>query len=286
MTALADFSALINRLTGGNSGTPEHIPFWKDSRVAGAASVNAVVGRWTSLWQFDGHPGPGTNPTAAAIPDNTTAGGLQQTDPGGGRQKWILGIEGSGAQIGTLLLYDRLAHAAQTTAPAALSGTVTTAQVTSITPTRYTTTESPGNMIAVEISGAIGGTATTATIEYTNQAGTTAKVTPAFAIGGAGLQEAQRWMPISLAAGDTGVRSITNIDLLASTATAGTMNLVVYRPICILPITSSGTGAMRDMVSGLPSITEIKTDACLSFAWFAGSTTMATWFGSTHFVES
>jgi hypothetical protein len=50
MTAITNLSDLVNRITGGNSGSPEAIWFGKTGRVAGAGAAAMVLGRWTSLW--------------------------------------------------------------------------------------------------------------------------------------------------------------------------------------------------------------------------------------------
>jgi hypothetical protein len=278
MGTFADLSDLVAALT--TSGEHEDIPIWKDNRVAGAAAVATVAGRWTSLWQYEGMPSHGAAPTTAAVPDNTTAGALKQTDPGGGRQKYLTGADMAPSAGGGMLLYDRLAHIGN------LSGTQTAAQAFTLTPTRYTTTESPGNLAFIEIYTAIGATGTTATMEYTDDAGNLAQVSPAFAIGGAGLQEAGRMIPISLASGDTGVRSVTNIDLVASTTTVGAFGVTIVRPLAMLFSYGAALGGGRDMLSGMPSLPEIKTGACLGLAWFANSTGAPNLFGGVHMAEA
>lgn len=97
MTAIADLSDLVNRLTGGASGTPDPRWFFKVARHDGAAvTAVPIAGRPYSLWRYDGSPGPGAAPTSWANPDNTTNGGLEQADPGGGRQKWLTQFGASG----------------------------------------------------------------------------------------------------------------------------------------------------------------------------------------------
>jgi hypothetical protein len=282
LAALTDISDLLNRFTGGNSGTPEHLFFNKDGRVAGAAATAPVAGRWTSFWQYEGTPSHGAvqSSTGAAF-DNTTDGGLKQADPGGGREKWLTGAVVSANAAGVVILYDRLA------ADGGLSGTTTTTQAVSFTaPSRYSGTASVGNQIWLEIQTIIGTTGTTVTAEYTDQDGNTAIVSPATAIGATGLREAQRIIPISLAAGDTGVRNITNIDLLATTGTAGDIAAVLVRPLAILPVNAAGMGIPRDFITGIPGPIEIETDACLAFAWLANSTTIPGITGSLHMVEA
>lgn len=280
MAALTDLSDIINRVTGGNSGTPEHLFFYRDSRVDSAAAVATVAGRMTSLWQYEGVPSGGAAPGAVAAPDNTTAGGLKQADPGGGRTKWLLGATASSSAAGTLILYDRLLHIS------GLSGTSTSAQTVGGTLGRYTGSESSGNQIWVEIYTQIGTTATTVTASYTDQDGNASSTTTATAIGGTGLREAQRIIPLPLASGDTGVRAVASVTLAATTGTAGDFGVSIVRPLAVLPIGLLGAGTVRDFIAGLPSIQEIKTDACLALAWLANTTTAPQVTGSIHCIEA
>lgn len=279
MANLTDLSDIIERVTGGNSGTPEHLFFYKDSRVAAAAAAT-VAGRYSSLWQYNGNPAHGAAPGAVAIPDNTTNGGLKQTDPGGGRQKWLLGATATSSAAGTLIIYDRLLHIS------GLNGTTLTAQTVGGTLTRYTGAESVGNQIWIEVYTQIGASSTTITANYTDQAGVAGKTTQAVAIGNTGLREVQRIIPLTLASGDTGVRSVSSVTLAATTGTAGDFGVTIARPLAMIPIGVVGTGTVRDFISGLPSIIEIKTDACLALAWLANGTAAPQIMGSIHMIEA
>lgn len=283
MTALSDLSAVVNRLSGGNSGTPENIWFWKNGRYNGAAAAGVpIAGRPYSLWAIDGAPGQGAAPTTWANPDNTTTGGLKQTDPGGGRQKWLTQFFATGLVAGTLILYDRLGHNGN------LSGTTTTAQTFTGSLTRYT--DGIGNMMFYEIYGntttILGTTGTTMTVQYTNQAGTTAKVSPAVTIGGTGFREGNQARFIPLAAGDTGVQAVENVDLVASTGTAGAFGITVAHPLATAVVDSAGVGGWRDFVTGMPGIPEIKTDACLAFLWLPFAVTAPDVYGCASMIEN
>ena len=123
MTALASLSDVVNRLTGGNNGTPQHIFSFMSGRIQGAAPTAPVVGTLHSLWRYDQSDGAnGGIPGAAAACIKSTVGALPISDPGSGRQQWLLGIEGNLNTYGGLMLYDRLLHCS------GLSGTSTSAQ--------------------------------------------------------------------------------------------------------------------------------------------------------------
>lgn len=279
MTAITDLSDLINRTTGGNSGAPESLFFFKDNRTFNGVVANATVaGRLSSLWQYIGSPTADSSNPSSGVASLSTNGAMRITNPAGGTQKWLLGVTGSSSVAGTLILYDRLAH------NSGLSGTVTTAQSVNLTVDRYTGTESVGNQIWLEIYTIIGSTARTVTVNYVNQDGVS-KTTPATSIGGTGLREVQRLIQIPLAAGDSGVRSVTDLTLSASTATAGDFGVVIGHPLVVMPLGLVGTGSVRDLVAGLPGIMEIKSNACLALQWLANTTTAPQIYGSLHMVE-
>lgn len=281
MAALTDLSDIINRCTGGNSGTPENIFFFKDARVDAAAAAATIAGRLTSLWQYEGNPAGGAAPGGSVlVPDNTTDGGLIQTDPGGSRQKWLLGMTATANTTGTLILYDRLLTRS------GLNGTTTTAQSIGGTLTRYTGAEAAGNQIWIEIYTQIGASSTTFTCQYDDQGSSTNVVSTATAIGNTGLREAQRIIPVPLATGDYGVKTLTDVDLTATTSTAGDFGAMIVRPLLSLPITAIGVGNTRNLISELPGPIEIKTDACLALAWLANTTTIPQIFGSIHMIEA
>lgn len=287
MAALASLSDSVNRLSGGSSGAPESIFFHKTGRYGGAAwgASTVIAGRPMSLWMMDGAPaGATTAPTTWANPDNTTQGGLLQTDPAGGTEKRLMQFVATGLNAGTLLLYDRLGHNGN------LSGTTTTAQTFTGTITRYTGAASAGNCMWYEIYGntssILGTTATTMTVQYTDQDGNTGAVSPAVTIGGTGFREGNRAVMIPLAAGDTGVRAVENVDLVATTGTAGAFGITVARILAVAVVDQAGVGGWRDFVTGLPGVPEVETDACLSLLWIPSTTTAPELQGMASFVEA
>lgn len=153
-----------------------------------------------------------------------------------------------------------------------LNGTLTTAQTTNLPTaalTRYTSGE--GVMAGIVIYTAIGSTATTVTISYTNQAGTPGRTSTATAIGATNFREAGILIPIPLQAGDTGVRSIESLTLAASTATVGNFGVCLFKPLAMISL-ESATGAMPlDNISTgciIGAYPEINPNACLSIIPF------------------
>lgn len=277
MGAIPDLSGMINRQTGGNSGSPEPLWFHRNGRRAGAAAATLIAGRWTSLWTHDGQPSAGVAPGAVAIPTDATAGGLRQTDPGGGREKWLLGGGAAGLAVCTVILYDRLLHIG------GLSGTVTTAQTVGGTLTRYT--GGLGNFILAEIYTQIGATGTTITASYTDEGSTSGNTTPATAIGATNLREAERLIWLPLAAGDRGVQAVASVTLAATTGTAGDFGVTVAHPLAFATVGQTGLGTWRSFIDG-HGIPEIETDACLALAYFCGAVAVAELFGTWATIEA
>lgn len=285
MGAFTSLSDLVNRLSGGSSGAPEHITFMKSDRIAGATAGGNVAGIPWSLWLRDGMPGAAAAaPGAVAIPDNTTAGALKQTDPSGGRQKYLLGLEPIGSQGGTLILYDRLLHVS------GLSGTVITAQAVQAAGlpalTRYTNGQ--GNFILAEVYTAIGTTPQTITAAYKDQDGNSS-TSVATKFGGAASTELSRTGAaaiLPLASGDTGVRGVDSVTLSASTGTAGDFGVTVGHVLAAAQVGLPGHGTSRDLVTGFPGLVEVLPGACLAWLFIPISGTNALVYGTAHFAEA
>jgi hypothetical protein len=281
MTALTDLSDLINKATGGNSGTPENLFFYKSQRIAGAAATAPIAGRPASLWLYDGLPGAGVAPGAVAIPTVATAGALGQVNPGGGRQKLLYSIWATGLVAGTLILYDRLLHQSN------LSGTTATAQTVqgtgSPTPalTRYT--NGIGNIVFAEIYTILGATTSSIVMSYTDQADNVT-TSPSVLFGNTNYREVTRAIMLPLASGDTGVKTVRTVTH-ATTGTAGAYGITIGHPLATLSA-GSGSAGWRDFTTGLPGIPEILTDACLAFLWVPNNTTIPELFGGLSMLES
>jgi hypothetical protein len=281
MAAITDLSDLINRQTGGNSGTPENIFFHKVPRVQGVTATSPVSGRGCSLWEYDGMPAKGDVPTIGAIPTKSTQGAIPFTAAGGGRDKHLIGVSIAPLTAGVFLLYDRLFH------EGGLSGTSTAAQTVQglpASPALTRNTGGAGNIAFYEIYSIIGTTSTTLTMTYTNQAGTGSR-TSTINIGGTGFREATRMQRIPLAAGDSGIQAIEQIQLTATTGNAGNFGITIAQPLAWIPVGAGGTMGWRDYTTGLPGIPVIDPNACLSLMFIAGSGTAPELFGSIATIE-
>jgi hypothetical protein len=281
MTALVDLSDYVNRATGGNSGTPENT-FWHKRPYITTVQATFTSGYLYSMWKWEGFPGPGATPTSAAVPTNATAGAMPFTDPGGGRQKWLMGllvgVRGSAAY---LFVYDRLLH------NGGLSGTVTTAQTVGGTLTRHT--GGVGNQIWIEnYNAAVGSTPQTITASYTNQAGTSGRTTQAVTFGGgssSGYNDASMMIQLPLQAGDTGVRAVASVTISGSTGNAGNFGVTILSPIAWVSVTDSG-GVAKSFAAGSTGLPAIEAGACIATAMYVVGTSEHPIWGAFGFVEA
>lgn len=281
MTALTSLSDYVNRATGGNSGTPENTFWFKQPYVANTVDTWAA-GLLYSTWKYDGFPGPGATPTTVVAPTNSSAGAIPFTDPGGGREKWLMSasLATVSSSVAHLFLYDRLLTIGS------LDGTVTTAQTVGGSLTRHT--GGAGNQIWIEIYSAVGTTARTITASYTNQAGTSGRTTQATIFGGStGTvgNDDRAMIQLPLQAGDTGVQAVASVTISATTGTAGNFGVTVASPIAFLAFDENG-GAVRNFATGMPGLPEVEAGACLATALFAITTTEVPVFGALGFVEA
>lgn len=257
MGAFTDLDDFVNRMTGGNSGAPENLPFSKHMSAGGTAVGFGFAQALFSTWRFDGIPGAGSVAAAVAACDKTTVGALQFTNSAGSAVKRIVqAVAASGnnsVDVSPLFVMDRLL------AKGGLSGTSTSAQTVAGSIGRYT--GGVGNQIWIEIQTAIGSATTTVTASYTNEAGTAGRTTIARRIGGSPYNVLHSAHQLPLQAGDLGVRSVQSVTLAASTTTAGDFAVVIYHPLTFLV----GRGTPQGPFGQLGGLPEMVDDACITF---------------------
>lgn len=197
-----------------------------------------------SFFYTAGRPGAAAAPSPglAGAALTTYAGQIPFTNPGAGNS-YLARFEGFGTTQGGLFLFDRLWHNSGFTI------TTTTGQtVNSVAwPARDMngSTNGDGVLVGIEASAAIGGGAVTnTTLTYTNQAGTGSRTGtiswPATAAAGT-------FVPFSLQAGDTGIRSVQTLTL-GTTYTSGTIHLVAYRTLARAVVPAANVGFVQDAV--------------------------------------
>lgn len=220
-------------------------------------SLTTVAGRPSSV--FATAPFAGAAPTTAVVPTNSAANGYFGQLNAGSPQLRIGRSVLSCANLGVWLLCDRLSH------QGGLSGIVATSQTTNLATaalTRYTSGE--GVWAALEIYTQIGTTASNFTCTYVDQAGGTS-TSLAQLIGATNFREVGRLIPILLATGDYGVRSVSEVTIGGgSTGTAGNIGVTLFKPLLAFPMNVVNTAFAFDPLASLGGqMPEVFDDACL-----------------------
>ena len=238
-------------------------------------------GVWQSLWKLGtGVPGGASaNPATGggAAPDNTTAGAMKFTNAASG-QKYLVALNGCSSQRGQLALYDRLVHTS------GLDGTVTTAQTvnTVALPSRDAAGAANGAEVEawLEVYTATGATGRTATVSYTNSAGTAGQSGSASIPNSA---PAGRLVPVTLAAGDVGVRAVASVTLSGSTGTAGNFGVTLLRRIATVDLPTSNAPSAKNVFElGMP---KLYSGSCLALMGLFDTTTSANVYAELVMVE-
>jgi hypothetical protein len=245
---------------------------WQQLSQTKYSMPGMVPGQLCSFWT-DG-PFAGSAPSTAEAPTSGTAGALGTLFDSVGIQRLAQTVISSAitptAGGGTAILIDRLSH------QGGLSGTTTSAQTTNLpTQALIRNTDGLGVCAALEIYTAVGNTATAATVSYTNQSGAARSSLPV-AFGGAGNMEARRFIPLTLDAGDSGVRAVTDVTLAASTGTVGHFGITLFKPLMIYPLFDSPQSdrVFDGLVEMFGQLPQISMAACLS--WIFVPTTSTT----------
>lgn len=249
--------------------TADRPPFYK-------TAVAATAGQIMSLWAQAGHPGAGATPPTGAgeAPTKATAGALHWTNPAGGALAYLARLGLLSAAPGVVTLYDRLVHTS------GLDANVTTSQT--VNSTAISRPDANGGDVEcfLEIYTQVGATQRTINVTYTDQDGNTGNTGVASIGGGTGnFARAQQLIPVQLAAGDSGVRSVQSVQLqTGGTGTVGNFGITLARRIANIPLASGENGQVYDPFAvGLP---QVYSDACLALMVFAGATSQGPTYGS------
>lgn len=235
-----------------------------------------------SLFYASGRPGAGSAPTGlsgTALTSSVTPVAGQLPVPPASGNTHLARLVASCTQSGMLVLADRLWH------NGSISITTTTGQtINSATwPARDEngTTDGDDIMVGLETSATLGNSAVTnTTLTYTNDGGTGSK-TATMASYPASAQ-AGTFVPFQLAAGDRGVRSIQTLTL-GTSYVSGTVHLVAYRVLAMLPCPIVNTGNAMDLVScGMPRMFDGSVPFLL---WLPSATATANIVGQVVYTQ-
>ena len=251
-----------------------------------------TAGMWYSLLRGGGNPGAdtilgtGTNLAFQALSDSlASAAGIQHGGNvgGGSGYKQILNASAFSAAATTMpavfMLVDLLGFYNITS----VTTTGNQAMNNSVTLPRYT--DGKGVQAFLTPSTVMGAATPNFSITYTNSDGVASRVTPSspalpacltaapvtsIPYSGTGAGKYGPFIPLQ--GGDSGIRSVQNINLSASYV-SGVLNLVLCRPLLTLPMTTIGVAAERDLMNQLPSLPRVYDGACLAWLMYAGAAT-------------
>lgn len=269
----ASFSDLVAKATTGGR---QDLPFQK----AGSTGVVAVT---NSLWGLGNQPAAGTAPSNA--PGGTqyvrsTTGALAQANPTSGTQHFIGANPVASVAGNTLLLYDLIFGVNKT-----MNSTGTEA-VTGV-PLRYQSSSSNaldysgGNFLFVQVGGtALAATAHNWTVcQYTDQDGNTTITLPSLTGNSSAIvnrldHPTSQWFA-PLAAGDTGIKALTQMQCSAAVAT-GVIWFMIGHPIAWMPCPIVNLACPVDGLSTPMNLARIFDDACLALLEVSKPATTAT----------
>lgn len=250
----------ITTLDGAVAGMGSPQPYMK----IGAATV---AGRYYSPFYVTGTPGAATTPAPglAGAALTTYAGQLPFSNPVTGNSYLARFSAVSSAQ-GRLMLCDRLWHNS-----GILTNSTAAQTINSVAwPARDANGSVNGDdvYVGVEITSATTNTSN-CTMSYTNSAGTSARTSVAVSVASGG--SVGNFFPLSLAAGDIGVRSIQTVTF-ATQLGGGSVSLVAYRILAEIDVFTANIGAVQDMFGcGFPRL----WDNTVPFLLFLPATTTA-----------
>jgi hypothetical protein len=223
-------------------------------------TANTLNGGWT-ISKNPPYPAavptvPPTTPGAACDRSTNGAIAVPGATPAAGKKLYLVRITGSQATSRARVpwIIDRLVHVS------GLSGIVTTAQAVNSAALPARATGGKNVEAALEWYVGTGATATTATVIYVDDSGTTRTVTmPVPASSGAGQMEL---IPFPPQVQTRGIRSITSVQLAASTLTAGNFGVVLFRRIAAFQYP---VGAPGETPQDWPQIglRQVDREACL-----------------------
>lgn len=216
-----------------------------------ASFTGEAVGLMHSFAYIAGRPGAMVACSAGLTGEALTAYSGQVPFPAtvGGQNVYLARLEGGvSAGVGAISLMDRLWHNSGFTVTS--TGVQTVDSVAWPARDRNGSANGVGVMIALEVSTILGAGTPTLTVSYTNSEGTAGRTGTIGPI--TTTSQVGTWHPMTLQAGDVGVRSVQSVTQSA-TMTSGVYHLVAYRSICMLPIPAVNVATDRDGISlGLP----------------------------------
>lgn len=248
--------------------------------------INTLAGSVNCLFQCAGMPAAGAYP-GNALEANVINPGLVANILGtsdriisSGNRQLLMKAEAYNniaSFSGVLMIADLLATYRGLPANTAVAqdlSTVGSAAGRSVLP-RYT--DGRGVRIFGDVTTALGATPVSLQLSYTNELGTSGKVSTSTTVASApqtrsiNVPSRDPFFGLPLASGDKGVRSIQTAQLSGTTGAAGVYSLILYRPLMTLQVQQFGTANTanygQNVSLGEVFTPEILPGAVLVFFW-------------------
>lgn len=214
---------------------------------------SSIAGTPFSVFDVAGSPGAGTlagtSTTIGVVPTSATAGTVPLDTFAGGSVGYLAALNAANTVPSTIVVYDLLWKGGAYAFNASTTGNTPTSFLSRIPGGTAAACAGQTEIWVEQVTAATGNQAVSVT--YTNQAGTTNRVTGAFGIGAA--PTIGRMWQLPLVSGDTGVSAVTGV--AGTVATAGTFNVLVMRPLVRLRIPIANSSDTFDFTrTGLPQI--------------------------------
>jgi hypothetical protein len=254
------------------AGPPFYRAFFSKASVS-----SQVVGGYTSLWRSSTLPVAGNVPSTAAVCDDTLTGAYLLPTKNVGATVYVGAYTFTPSAIMGAFAYDRLAHMG------GLSGTVTTAQTTSVTCASLAGTRCNSDYSNVEWFlewyTATGSTAVTATCAVTYNDGSTGNISVSLAASVA----AQRLIPILSAVSGKYIKSVDSVTLSASTGTAGSFGVTAGVMLCSM--VGDTANVMRKGDWATTELGNLSDSSCIWYVIIPTSTTTGTIMGNLLLIQ-
>lgn len=259
MAGFGSYSEVISAL---NSGSRLCYQFYK------VGPTNEGAGVWMSLWYAGSAPAAGADPAATPGTAYTNAAGSIQFPNTSTATNWLLDLNVTSTQDGTLMLYDRLVGVSGLSLATTGNKTVSSTGLP-----RYTSTASSVVEAWLEVTTAA--TTTTPVVSmnsYTNEGGTTGRAGGSVTFPATAALRTLVKLPLQ--DGDKGVQACSTINV-STAAAAGAVNFLLLRPIMYVPLLANIDSRMSCLFDAT-RIFRVFDGASLAFAWLATGTTAAT----------
>lgn len=243
----------LDQLIAALGAAPER-SFWKASQATEGA------GTYHSLWKAAGFPQAGATPPAFGagagyVPDLNTLGALVRPNPSGGSLGYLAKLIAQGTIAGKLIIYDRLWACSGFDMNSIALQVITT-------PGLVTRPDALGGRVELwgEFYGAPGAAGQPiVTVNYTDQGGAAGVAT--YQRPAANAESVGQMVPFRLAAGDTGVRGVIDLQLDVGSGAVGDFGLTLLRRVVSLPLSQANVPQLLDAIA--LALAKVDDGACL-----------------------